>query len=106
MSGPAGPPARPGLQRALGLLLLLVLGVLSLPVAASFLDGPGSENWIVPVQVGALVVVGAVVGIALPGLTGTTSRVRRGVRGALLAVLMGLVGVVVFFLLLSGLDGA
>lgn len=97
---------RARLQRVLGVVLLLALGLLSLPVAAWFLDGPGTENWIVPVQVGFLAVAGAAVGIVLPGLTGAASRARRGVRGALLALLMGLLGVLVLFLLLSGPGGA
>ena len=37
-------------QRVLAVLLLLVAGVMSLPISATFLDGEGNENWIVPAQ--------------------------------------------------------
>ena len=36
-------------QRVVALLVLLVLGVVSLPLVASVLDGEGTENWILPV---------------------------------------------------------
>ena len=38
--------------------VLLVLGVLSLPAAAYVLDAPGTENWIVPVQLVAMAAIG------------------------------------------------
>lgn len=96
-----------GAQRLVALALLLVAGVVSLPLAASAFDGEGSENWILPVQLGGMAVVGAVVGLLLPGLGGATSSTRRSVWvGVALGVLFAVVGVVVFFLLLSGFDGA
>ncbi len=92
-------------MRVLGWVLLLVAGILSLPVAASLFDGQGSENWILPVQIGGMAVVGALVGVAPAGVaTGSTG--RRVAVGAALGVAAALVGVVVFFLLLSGFDGA
>jgi hypothetical protein len=94
-------------QRLTALLLLLLAGVLSLPLAAYFLDDEGSENWIIPAQLGAMAVVGAVVGTLLPGLARDGSSRGRSARvGAILAVVMAVVGVVVFFLLLNGFDGA
>ncbi|MBD3925390.1 hypothetical protein IEZ26_12200 [Nocardioides cavernae] len=94
-------------QRVIGIVVLLVLGILSLPAAASVLDGQGTENWIVPVQLVAMAAIGAAVTIALPGLAreGATTG-RRAMTGAWWGLLAAAVGVVVFWLLLSGFGGA
>jgi hypothetical protein len=94
-------------QRVVGILVLLVLGILSLPAVASVLDGQGTENWIVPVQLVAMAAIGAAVTIALPGLAreGATTE-RRAMTGAWWGLLAAAVGVVVFWLLLSGFGGA
>ena len=94
-------------QRVVGIVVLLVLGIVSLPAAASVLDGEGTENWIVPVQLVAMAAIGAGVTIALPGLAredATTG--RRAMTGAWWGLLAAAVGVVVFWLLLSGFGGA
>jgi hypothetical protein len=91
--------------RLLGWLVLLAAGLLSLPIAASFLDDQGTENWILPVQVAVMLAVGALLGVALPGFVGGTTG-RRVAVGAAYGLGAALVGLVVFFLLLSGLDGA
>jgi hypothetical protein len=97
----------PGLQRLAALVLLLVVGVLSLPLAALALDGEGTENLILPAQLVGMGVVGAVVGFLLPGLGGPASTARRSVWvGVGLGVLFAVLGLVVFFLLLNGFDGA
>ena len=94
-------------QRWLAVVILLVLGVLSLPVTAAFFDGEGTENWIVPVAVALMAVIGAVVGSMLPGLAGAGATQQRGALiGAAVGVAMLVLGIVVFFLLLSGFDGA
>jgi hypothetical protein len=94
-------------QRWGAVLILLVLGVLSLPVTAYFFDGEGSENWIIPVAVLLMAVVGAIVGSVLPGLAGPGASSGRGAAiGAAVGVGMLVLGIVVFFLLLSGFDGA
>ena len=67
-------------QRAGAVLLLLVAGILSLPVAAAFLDGEGAENWIIPAQLGGMVLIGAVVGALLPGLAGAGTSSGRAAR--------------------------
>ena len=94
-------------QRVVGIVVLLVLGIVSLPAAASVLDGEGTENWIVPVQLVAMAAIGAAVTIALPGLAreGATTG-RRAMTGAWWGLLAAAVGVVVFWLLLSGFGGA
>jgi hypothetical protein len=89
------------------LVVLLAAGIVSLPVAASFLDGESTENWILPAQLVAMAVIGAVVGRLLPGLAGADASARRAIiLGLVTGVVMALVGVVIFFLLLSGFDGA
>lgn len=94
-------------QRWTAVVILLVLGVLSLPVSAALFDGEGSENWILPLAVLIMVVIGAVVGAMLPGLAGAGATQQRGAMiGAAVGVGMLVLGIVVFFLLLSGFDGA
>ncbi len=88
-------------QRVIGLVLLLVLGILSLPVAAAFLDGGSKENLIVPVQLVLMAVVGAAVGYLLPGVAGAGSSKQRGAGfGALIGVATALIGLALFSLLL------
>jgi hypothetical protein len=97
----------PKVQRWIALLILLVLGIFSLPVTAYFFDGQGTENWIIPIALVVMAVLGVVVGSVLPGLAGASA--SRG-RGALIRAAVGIgalaVGVVVFFLLISGIRGA
>jgi hypothetical protein len=103
----AGARTAPGIQRLVALVLLLGAGILSLPMAALALDGEGTENLILPAQLGGMVVVGAVVGYVLPGLAGATASKGRSARvGALVGLALAVVGIVFFFLLLSGFDGA
>jgi uncharacterized membrane-anchored protein len=94
-------------QRVVGIVVLLVLGVLSLPATAFVLDDQGTENWIVPVQLVVMAAVGAAVTVALPGLAreGATTG-RRAMTGAWWGLLAAAVGVVVFWLLISGIGGA
>jgi hypothetical protein len=93
-------------ERVVGLCMLVVAGILSLPIAAAALDGEGSENWIIPAQLGGMAVVGALVGLTIPALTGSGSPARRALLGALMGFGVALVGVIIFFLLLNGFDGA
>jgi hypothetical protein len=94
-------------QRAAGIVVLLVLGMASLPASASLLDGEGTENWIVPVQLAAMAALGAALAVGLPALArdGATTG-RRALTGAWWGLLAAFVGVVVFWLLLNGFDGA
>lgn len=103
----ADPASGSRAQRIAAVLILLAAGILSLPLAALFLDGEGQENWIVPAQLAAMALLGAVVGSLLPGLAGPSASAGRArLVGAVVGVGMALVGLVIFFLLLSGFDGA
>ena len=94
-------------QRIIAILLLLVAGVLSLPVSATFLDDQGSENWIIPAQPCGMAAIGAVVGAALPGLAGAGASRGRSMRiGAVVGVGLAVLGVAIFFVLLNGFRGA
>lgn len=94
-------------QRIAALLLLLIAGVLSLPITAAFVDGQGEENLILPIQLVGMAGFGAAVGAMLPGLAGAGATTRRAALvGAVTGVAMAVLGIVVFFLLLSGFDGA
>ena len=97
----------PALQRLAALVLLLTAGILSLPLAAAAFDGEGTENFILPAQLAGMAVLGAVVGYLLPGLAGEAASRRRAVWvGVGVALLLAVLGVVLFFLLLNGFDGA
>ena len=90
-------------QRWAAVLLLLVLGIFSLPVAASLFGEGDNENWIIPVAVALIVGLGVIVGALLPGLAGEgASRARGAAVGAMVGVGMLAVGVVIFFLLITG----
>jgi predicted membrane channel-forming protein YqfA (hemolysin III family) len=94
-------------HRVGAVIILLAAGILSLPVVAYFLDGEGQENWIITIQLAGMAVLGVVVGSLLPGLAGpAASPGRARLVGALVGIGMAVLGVVIFFLLLSGFDGA
>jgi hypothetical protein len=94
-------------QRLVGIVVLVVLGMLSLPVSAYVLDDPGTENWIVPVQLLAMAAVGAAVTVGLPGMAREgASTGRRALTGAWWGLLAAFVGVIVFWFLLNGFRGA
>jgi len=85
--------------------VMVVLGTLALPLSAFVLDGSNTgENLIVPVALVVSCGIGAL--LALPVLGPDLPARRRAVVGAGLGLLGLVVGVVVFFLLISGLDGA
>ncbi len=95
-------PANAGSQRTIALVVLLVLGVLSLPVTAAFLDGESTDQLILPVQLVLMAVVGAVVGYLLPGLGGPAStKGRSAAIGAVIGVVLGLLGAALFYLALD-----
>ena len=95
------------MRRIAALLVLLVLGVISLPLVASVLDGEGTENWILPVQLLLMAGAGAVAGWAVPSLGGAEATRRRGiVGGAAIGVGCAVLGLAIFFVLLNGFSGA
>ena len=97
----------PTLQRVAGVLVLLVAGIMSLPVAAFILDDRRTENWIVPAQLLVMAVIGASVAFSLPPLARPGAPAgRRALTGACWGLLAALVGVLLFWLLISGARGA
>ncbi|MGZ5400469.1 MAG: hypothetical protein ACXWDM_10690 [Nocardioides sp.] len=97
----------PTVQRVVGVVAVLVAGMVSLPVVAFLLDDHGGENWIVPVQLLVMAAIGAVVTLALPALArADASTGRRALTGAWWGLLSAFVGVLVFWLLISGFRGA
>ena len=94
-------------QRIIGVVVLLGTGIYSLPAVAAFLDDEGTENWIVPVQLLAMAVIGAALTVALPAMAREgASTGRRALTGMWWGLLAALVGVLVFWFLLNGLRGA
>ncbi|GAA4414136.1 hypothetical protein GCM10023168_37500 [Fodinibacter luteus] len=94
-------------QRVAAVVVLLVLGVLSLPFVALFLDGEATQNWVIPVQLGLMALVGALVGRLVPALAGPgASPARAAGVGALAGLAAALVGLLLFFVLLTGTSGA
>lgn len=86
-------------------LLMIVLGAFTLPLSALFLDGSDTgENLIIPVALVISCLIGAV--LAVPVLEPEIPAGKRALIGVGLGMLGLVVGVVVFFLLLNGFDGA
>jgi hypothetical protein len=95
------------MRRIVALLVLLVLGVVSLPLVASVLDGQDIENWILPVQLLLMAGAGALAGRLVPSLAGARATRRRGILvGAAIGVGCAVLGLVLFFFLLNGISGA
>ncbi|WP_377645251.1 hypothetical protein [Oryzobacter terrae] len=98
--------------RVVAVVVLLVLGVLALPVLAFFLDGASTENWVIPVDLVLMAVAGALVWrlVPAPEAAGAHAPADGGTRtllvGAAVGVAAAVVGLVLFFLLISGVDGA
>ena len=98
----------PQIGLRLGLLLLLERFRVRQPdAAAAFLDGPSTENWVLPIQLAGMATIGALVGWGTPAIAGPgASTRRRAAVGALLGVGAAVLGVALFFLLLNGVSGA
>ena len=94
-------------QRVVGIIVLLVTGMLSLPVAAALFDGPATENWVIVIQLVAMAAIGAGLALALPALAGAgASTGRRAMTGTWWGLLAALVGVLLFWVLINGFGGA
>ncbi|MGA8047662.1 MAG: hypothetical protein WCA30_15490 [Dermatophilaceae bacterium] len=92
--------------RIAAVVVLLALGVLSLPLVAIVFDEAGQEGWIIPVQVVVMALIGAGIGMLVPALAGAgASRARAAVVGALIALVGVAISLVLFVLLLDGLGG-
>ena len=96
------------MRRVAALVVLLVLGVISLPLVASVLDARGHrEPASCPVQLVLMAGLGALAGWLVPTLGGADATRRRGIIvGALFGLGAAVFGVVIFFLLLNGISGA
>jgi hypothetical protein len=94
------------IQRLVALVVLLAAGTVSLPLSAYYVDDI-SENMVFPVALGGMILIGSVVGALLPGLARAgSSRARAARVGAVIGLVLAIAGTLVFFLLLSGFDGA
>jgi len=94
-------------KRVVALLVLLVLGVFSLPLVATVFDSDGAENWIIPVQLMLMAGAGALAGRLVPSLAGAQASRGRGILvGAAIGVGCAVLGLLIFFLLLNGISGA
>lgn len=89
----------------LTLAALFLVALVALPASAFFLDSsPRTENLVVPVYAVITLAVGAGLGVLL--LPPDRSTRTRALVGAGLAVAGAVIALVVFFLLVSGFDGA
>lgn len=87
-------------------LVLLALGVLSLPLVALVFDQAGQQAWIIPAQVVVMAVIGAGVGVLVPSLAGSgASRARAATVRALIALAGVAISLVLFVMLLDGIGG-
>lgn len=94
-------------DRLLGFAVLLVLGMISLPASAYVLDDPGTENWIVPVQLLAMAALGAAVTVGLPGMAREGAGTgRRALTGAWWGLAFAVAGVLVAWVAINGWSGA
>ena len=93
-------------RRVVVIVGLVVLGIVLLPMTAAVIDYV-NENLIAPVHVALMLGAGALVWTRVPGLASADSSTARRVGvGAAVGFGAALAAYVVFFLLLSGLDGA
>lgn len=94
-------------DRLLGFAVLLVLGMISLPASAYVLDDPGTENWIVPVQLLAMAALGAAVTVGLPGMAREGAGTgRRALTGVWWGLAFAVTGVLVAWVAINGWSGA
>lgn len=94
-------------HRVIAVVVLLVTGVMSLPLAAAVLDGQRTGVFIIPAQFLIMALIGAGGAVAVPALApaGASPR-RRALLGAGWGLLAAMFGLVVFWLLLNGFGGA
>jgi asparagine N-glycosylation enzyme membrane subunit Stt3 len=91
-----------GLQRITALAVVVAAGFAGLPVVAAALDGPSTDQVVVPVHLVMVTALGAVVGYLLPGIAGAGSpRARGAAVGVLVGLGAGLLGLLLFYVLLG-----
>ncbi|MGK2875744.1 MAG: hypothetical protein ACSLEW_08900, partial [Nocardioides sp.] len=82
------------MERAFGLIVMAVAGLLSLPISATVLDQAGPDGLILPAQLVGMAGFGALVSWQIPGVVGEARSVgRRAWVGATLGVGFALLGV-------------
>lgn len=97
----------PTLQRVVAILVLLVAGILSLSLAASVLNRSDTENWIIPVHLLLMAVIGTGVTLAVPAMAREdTPTAMRALTGMGWGILTALTGMLAVWLLLNGFHGA
>ncbi|MFS0886788.1 hypothetical protein [Aeromicrobium sp. 179-A 4D2 NHS] len=100
------PSERRGYRRVAiaGVLMLLAIGLL--PATAAVLDEV-AEDWVLPVYVVVMLVIGALMWAFLPVVVGETRHVaHRALVGACAGLACAAVAMLVFFALLNGYSGA
>ena len=94
-------------QRVIGVVVLLATGIYSLPLSAALFDGEGTENWIVPVQLLVMAAIGAGLAVLLPALAREGAQTgRRALTGAWWGLLAAFLGVLLFWFVINGFNGA
>jgi hypothetical protein len=94
-------------QRVIGVVVLLATGIYSLPLSAALFDGEGTENWIVPVQLLVMAAIGAGLAVLLPALAREGAPTgRRALTGAWWGLLAAFLGVLLFWFVINGFNGA
>ena len=96
-----------GTQRTIAVVVVVVSGVVTLPVVAGLLDQVIDENLLLPIHLVVMAAIGAVVGLLLPGIARAGSS-RQGATfvGVMYGIGGAAAGLLLFFLLLNGIDGA
>lgn len=94
------------MKKFLGIVILIVAGAMSLPTSAMFFDGPATENYVLPIAMGASVLLGVVVAQVLPLAAEGASRGTKALVGGLWGLAGMAVGLAFFWFALNGLTGA
>lgn len=94
------------MKKFLGVVILIAGGALSLPMSAMFFDGPATENYVLPIAIGASVVLGIIVAQLLPLAAAGASPGKKALVGGLWGLAGMAIGLAFFWFALNGLTGA
>lgn len=93
-------------RRIFAVIWLVLMGVITLPLVALFVDTI-DENLIAPVHVGIMLAMGIAIWTLAPGVAAPEASTSRGIAvGAGVGFIAAVAAYVVFFFLLSGFGGA